>query len=862
MTDKVVRPLISRRKFLQSTAATAGVLALGDVIAGHPGSALFQPAEAAPAAKEEKWIPTSCWVGKHGCVMQAHVVDGKVVEFKGDPKDVRNQGRLCLKGHAQLATMYDPYRLKTPLIRTNGKGVHGEWKEASWDEALTLVANKIQEARNRDKRLFVTRAAGFKRSMPGRTAFNQACGSVTYGDISCGQPHWLGNVYTVGLQSGYHADLKHTKYLLAWGSNLTDGGPNGNCWIQWAQQVTEARERGMKVITIDPRLEGGGPHSDEWLPIKPGADLALLLAMMNVLIANGYVDKPYLLNYTNSPFLVQADGKFLRVDGKEQVWDAASNAAKPFDTKGLTPALEGSFTVGGAAVKTSFQLLTEHVAQYSPESVAAACGVPAEQIRRIALELGKNACIGQTITIDGVQLPYRPVAMMGYHGIAGQEHAFQCGRAGCLLFMLLGAIQAVGGVRIGFGLAVAPNFTALDKAQIKDPPYNINLTNSKYFAINHPCSAFASHVLLNPQKYEVGLIPEVMLCFYGNYLLSSPPTDVMIEALKKMKFIADIDSHLTEEADLLADVVLPCSVLEKLDGPVDVNNMYETGWMLRLPVTDPLYKSRPDLDIYIDLAEKMGILYGKDGFIDKIHGELTITDANKLDINTKPTTRQVFDAWAKSRGVAEGVAYFEKNSAKTAPIPVKQLYAPAWDPPYGGIRHRVWGESLLGYRETMKSKGAAEVYYRDYTALPTWRPNTMDSSPAEYDLYLIDHKAIQLFHSQLAYNPLLNELDPAQALRMNPRTAKAKGLADGDEVWVESHNATSGQTKKFKMHVRYVEGIRPDTVAMAHGYGHWVHPVAKNDGPSPSQLYYTGEGYTVSVVQGGVFRVKVKVWKV
>ena len=143
----------------------------------------------------------------------------------------------------------------------------------------------------------------------------------------------------------------------------------------------------------------------------------------------------------------------------------------------------------------------------------------------------------------------------------------------------------------------------------------------------------------------------------------------MLEAFKKLKFIIDIDAHLTEEADLLADVVLPCSVLEKLDGPVDVNNMYDTGWMARFPVTNPLYESRPDLDIYIDLCEKLGVLYGTGGFIDKIHGELGITDANKLDLTKKPTSREIFDAWAKSKGVPEGIAWFEKNGARPRPSP-------------------------------------------------------------------------------------------------------------------------------------------------------------------------------------------------
>ncbi len=77
----------------------------------------------------------------------------------------------------------------------------------------------------------------------------------------------------------------------------------------------------MKVVAIDPWRRGVGPHSDEWLPVRPGTDMALFLAMANVLIANGLVDWEYLRQFTNAPFLVQPDGRFLRENGVEQVWD-------------------------------------------------------------------------------------------------------------------------------------------------------------------------------------------------------------------------------------------------------------------------------------------------------------------------------------------------------------------------------------------------------------------------------------------------------------------------------------------------------------------------------------------------------------
>ena len=259
------------------------------------------------------------------------------------------------------------------------------------------------------------------------------------------------------------------------------------------------------------------------MPIRPGTDLALTLAMCNVLIEKGFVDKPYLLNYTNSPFLVKEDGYFLKVDGKEQVWDTTSNSAKPVGTAGVTPALDGSYTVSGAKVKTSFQLLKEHVAQMTPEKAGEICGLSAEQDPARRHRVGPE-CLHRPEYHDrrrDIALPARRHDGLSRHRPARARLPGRTSQS--ILVMLLGAFHAVGGVRIGFGLAVAPNYTALDTATIKDPPYNINLTNSKYFPIGLSCGAFASNVMLNPSKYEVGLIPEVMLAFYGNYLLSLPP---------------------------------------------------------------------------------------------------------------------------------------------------------------------------------------------------------------------------------------------------------------------------------------------------------------------------------------------------
>jgi len=114
----------------------------------------------------------------------------------------------------------------------------------------------------------------------------------------------------------------------------------------------------------------------------------------------------------------------------------------------------------------------------------------------------------------------------------------------------------------------------------------------------------------------------------------------------------------------------------------------------------------------------------------------------------------------------------------------------------------------------------------------------MDGSPPQYDLYLISHKKIEFKQPRASFIPLLAELAPEQSLEINPQAAQDRGIKDGDDVWVESHNALTGETRRLKVKARYVEGIRPDTVSMAHHYGMWVHPWAARLLPKYQEVRY------------------------
>ncbi|MFQ5909821.1 MAG: molybdopterin dinucleotide binding domain-containing protein, partial [Thermoplasmata archaeon] len=549
-----------------------------------------------------------------------------------------------------------------------------------------------------------------------------------------------------------------------------------------------------------------------------------------------------------------------RSEGKEQVWDTVSNSAKPFDAEGISPALEGEYTVDGETVKTAFQVFKDHIAQYTPTWAASVCDLPASAIGRIAEELGENALIDSKIVLEGVELPYRPVGIMAYH-VSQQEHGFQAFRAATIVFMLLGAIEAVGGLRVDFSRKIHKNFAKLDSIEVKDPPYNIYLKDSKFFPINTGNPGIMALAMLDPVKYEVDYTPEVAILHMCNPILSFVDQKVFFEAYKKFKFMAVLDAWMSETADYFADIILPAATIEKYEGPINVTDQYNDATTLRLPPMDPLFKTRGDIDIYIDLCEKIGVLYGDGGYIDRINSELKLSKEYALDLTTKPAVRDIFDRWAKSSGYENGIGHFEqKGISDVKPIPANKLYAPAWDPPYGGIKHRLYGESLRRYQETMKEKGAAEIFRQDYTALPTWRELTMEKSPPDYDLYLISHKKIEYKQSRATFIPLLNELEPEQRVETNPLAARARGIADGDEVWVESHNTVTQETRRVRAKVEYVEGMRPDTVSMSHHYGFWVHPKAEGGGPTPNSLFFTGEGY-VGMTADQAFHVKVRMYK-
>jgi len=854
---------ITRRGFLKGGVAVGGAVAAAHFLYGGVETLVgTSPASGAAPELSEELVPTVCWIGKQDCGVLARRVGGRVVKLEGNPAHPRNAGTLCPKGMAQISALYDPNRVRTPLIRTNEKGVPGQFRQATWDEALGLVAERIKAARAKNPKLVLWQKGRSKAEPFYDTAFVATIGAEKlHHGAFCSDAGYRACEYTVGLNGVLHPDYRHTRYVLHWGYNLTNAGGNKLCWITYPRQWLEAKANGARAVVIDPRLHGVGPHTDDWLPVRPGSDLALALALCHEVVGQGAIDVEYLTRYTNAPFLVGENGRFVRAEGKELVWDTATNTAVPFDQAGVRPALEGSFVVGGARVRPAFQVLKEHLSRYSAEWAADICGVPATAIRRLAADLVENARIGATTVVDGVTVPYRPVAIHTYH-MAQQELGFQTVRAMLILMMLLGAVGAVGGQQIDFTWTIHANFAKWDTIQVKDPPYNVWLESSKYFPLNSNSSAVVAMVLQDPQRWGVETLPEVMIVHMTNPVLAFGSQKDIIDGFKRIPFIAVIDAWLSKTADLLADVVLPAATLEKYEGPSSAGDLYLDAVAVRLPIMEPLGESRGEIDIYLDLCEKLGLLYGPDGYLARINQALNLKEAYRLPLDRRPAVRDIFDRWARSQGLDEGIAYFERNGVWVkGNVPPTRRYGYVTSPPFGGVRHRLYGESLLRLRDEMRAKGADEVFWRDYTPLPEWRPPTMERSPAQYDLYLVTFKLIEFKQGRGTQLPLVAELAPRQRLWMNPATAQARGIREGDEVWVESHNAVTGETKRIKVRVTLTQAIRPDTVGLPHHYGETArHPWTKAQGPAAAELLFTGPGYVANTADQS-FHTKVRVFK-
>jgi thiosulfate reductase/polysulfide reductase chain A len=311
---------ITRRGFLKAAVAGAGVLSL------TPDLLNFKKWVHASADAPVTRVPTICNGCGNRCGIFAYVKNGRLWKIEGNPEANGNLGVICPKGHGYLHDLYNPDRIKSPLKR-----VGNNFEPISWEQAYKEIAQKIN---------LILMDSG-----------PQSVFWVNYPQSnhmyalrlmhSLGSPHYFthGSTCYTARNAGWVAtvgelpsnDLSNARYIVIIGRN-----PAGGIDLGQVKRIVEAKEKGAKLVVIDPRHSETAILADEWLPIKPGTDLAFLLAMINVMV-------------------------------KEELYDKKFVAEK---------------TVG-------FEQLEDEIVNYPPEWAEKVCEIPAKTIIRIAREMAQ-----------------------------------------------------------------------------------------------------------------------------------------------------------------------------------------------------------------------------------------------------------------------------------------------------------------------------------------------------------------------------------------------------------------------------------------------------------------------------------------
>jgi anaerobic selenocysteine-containing dehydrogenase len=295
-----------------------------------------------PGKPGERMIPTFCSLcgPMMGCGLNCSVRDGRLVRVEGMKESPVNRGKLCPKAYASMQWLYSPQRLKYPLKRVGEKG-EGKFERVTWDEALDIIANKLQEQKEKYGPESLAVLSPQHRSYKDYfIRFLTAHGSPNYGHSGiCAMQRAFSFAYTLGAPMISHgADYERSDLIIIWTANpVYAGTPMGTL-----KRILDARERGAKLIVIKPEMQPDAAKADMWVPIRPGTNAALALAMLNVIINEHLYDTEFVSRWCYG-----------------------------------------------------FDKLVPHIQKYTPEWAEPITGLPAQQIREVARLYGKakSACI-------------------------------------------------------------------------------------------------------------------------------------------------------------------------------------------------------------------------------------------------------------------------------------------------------------------------------------------------------------------------------------------------------------------------------------------------------------------------------------
>ncbi len=845
MSNKPLASTISRRDFLKTTTATAALAFLGNRVFDTKNTKTFAKTDRLDLGKSEI-VHSYCkmCIGP-ACGMLVTVKDGVAVQVTGDPEHLANQGKLCPRGNANIFNLYNPYRVKAPLKRTNpDKSLDADpgWVEITWDEAMQTMTEKLGEILKEDPRglIFHLGFGSMADDQPmGRPVFPTAFGTPNETESNgplC--PVHIGALCNLGSFT-YSIDPTRTNYLVVIGHSPGGDFAKASCATVLHGVSTEALQnaldRGMKMVVVNPHA---GPETvrGEWVPIIPGTELPFIMAMTHVILheLNKY-DEWFLRVRTNAPYLIGAEGDYVR-DSETQkplVWNTLQNQAVPFDDPEVSngslgdpslgaAALSGSFKFNEQDVRTAFDAIKEHYKQFTPEWAEKLTEIPAATIRRIATDLVDAAQIGSTIDINGFKFPYRPALVFAGRGAIAHRGGANVMFATNIINGLIGATDVPGGITgESFDPLLAPGIDGTVEPNPRLVPQTSEwIRNTFTFPPNHldmaefyphrHCTPFVVwRAIVDPEKYYIDYKPKAMVVFGANPLTNNVNAAEAIAAFKKIPFIATISYHLDEPTQFADLVLAEASNMERLNyfefqacGP-SAGQRALKGMNFKHPVVEPVYNTRDANSLLLDLANRLGINPPVNGMLS---GMLGLNGSPyELVPPEKYTWEEIVERVLKSRfGDDKGIQYFiDHGSAWTCEwIPEEQSYNYYYFPD-GKTRHPLFNSYLLNTGRVMKENLEKEdiqvpgwdtgKYLEFFQALPAWIPHPEHEAPEEFNMYVVNWKIATRAFGMGGLEELapIREIQNRQSrelnsILINASTAKELGIQDGDRVKVES----------------------------------------------------------------------------
>ncbi len=654
---------ITRRQFLKAAGVLGGMALLRPVWNSIPESSV---AQAQSSSGEVLWIPSICNFCSSFCDIKVAVktVDGskRAVKIEGNPNSPLNRGKICARGQAGLRQLYDPDRIKEPLIRVEGSK-RGEWnfRVATWHEAYDYIASRFKKINPWEIAMvggwtacvsYMHFSLPFVRTLeiPNIIASPmQHC--VTAGHLGTDLVTGNFNVHDEIL-----ADFENARYILFSQNNASVAA------ISTARAVRfgEARKNGAKVVCLDPRQSELASKADEWIAIKPGTDHAFFLAMIHTILRKELYEKQFLATHTNAPFLTFRDeagaielAAKMGSDGKPEayyVYDEISGEVVPVaaysntnnmtagQNKRIVPSLHAPRNVvwNGTPVETVFDVFIEKSERFTPKWASEISDVPSETIERIAVEFAQ----ARPALVDPGWMGAR------YHHVISQR------RMQAIIQTLVGGIDVKGGwLMNGEYRHKAENAwhwkqhhteqTASDVPPVMLPGMGFAnglidiFANPESWSHGKPALSFAwaqeqqkqgKPSAFLPAMADTGLLEAVKgeMTWNGEpynikafFMNAANPVRHYFPAERWEEILSSSNLDLVVTIDVLpsdttafADVILPNHTYLERNEPLlyplgpDTN----LGFATRLRAVEPLYNTRDAADIFCEITDRMGKL--------------------------------------------------------------------------------------------------------------------------------------------------------------------------------------------------------------------------------------------------------------